>query len=683
MTGVLALLFLAGCADVSVPDARNVSVPTPQGAKKREKAINERPDSVMYLPLGSDVLVPEMAESDPLPGDQVGPFELRSETLAGALQLILADYDIALAFETDEGLNRRITVANLRGSLNKVVDRVCSLADLYCSYEDGTIVVKDTQTFTVTMPPIGSSEDTTDYMSDVSEGLSAVLSGTSPIVDTATRTMIYEATQRTAGLASRYFQRLRASTAMIVFETYIWEVSLNSGNSTGIDWSTLDTFGKFNASFSVDGGVNADFTNPISIGLPTTQAIGQSPTDVVSFLSQFGAVKAISQPQITVLSGSSAELRVAETENFVSEITTTLDNGQSSTSVDTDSVDSGFTLTIGSSWDKATVYANISIALTDVLNIEDFEFSDGGNNGTTTSIQLPQTTERELTTQVRVRPGDSVLIAGLVQENDNFDSEGPGFMEPVIPQSRTATTQNLELVFLIRPRVVVYTGLDDARYLDYVEEKGRKSGAVALYDTHYSDTGYDPVGSRRDSYTASRPERAAYSSAYSSSARPPDGPDITDDIMTPSPVSSALQPLPPPSSPPVTSAPPVQTYDLSGPSVSTPDPLFEPAAPPVSPVVSADTDSEASSGYTPSFGRRYRSGYVSKSSAAPERYTGDNDYRPRKSYDTDVSSPSSVVSLPSSSLPSSEPEGDAVEIYDLEDGSSTDGSYTTYGASPF
>src|SRR5690606_18829934 len=126
--------------------------------------------------------------------------------------------------------------------------------------------------------------------------------GSTPIVDATTRTIVYSATQRTANVAARYFQRLRANTAMITFQTYIWEVSLNAGNSMGIDWSKLDTIGKFNVSLGLDGNIASDFTGPISIGLPTTQDIGATPTDLIQFLSQFGAVKTISQPQITVLS---------------------------------------------------------------------------------------------------------------------------------------------------------------------------------------------------------------------------------------------------------------------------------------------------------------------------------------------------------------------------------------------
>lgn len=463
MACAAALLLLQSCADANVPGARHANIPNPTMADDRQAAVNEQPDAILHLPLGEDVLVPQVGVDDPLPDEEVGPFELRGETLAGALQLILADYDISLAFESNEGLTRQITVANLRGPLNKVVRQVCSLADLYCAYDDGLLVVKDTQTFTVKIPPI--SQDAS-FMQNVAQGLAAII-GTTPIVDQSTRSIIYEASQRTSELAMRYFQRMRSSTALIVFETYIWEVQLNSGNSTGIRWDMLDNVGKFAFNIDIDGDVGADFTSPISIGLPTTQGAAGgafAATDVFKFLSRFGAVKTISQPQITVLSGSQARLRAADTENYVAQIAETIDNGQSTTSVSTSSVDTGFTLTIGSAWDNATVYADIEITLSDVSEIEDFSFSSSGA-GSSTMVQLPKTTERELSTQVRVRPGDSLLIAGLVRESDNFSSSGPGIsMNPFLPTSRTVEAQNLELVFLLRPRVIVYTSPDEKKY---------------------------------------------------------------------------------------------------------------------------------------------------------------------------------------------------------------------------
>lgn len=438
--------MLFSCAGVDVPGARNAYVPSPVAADARKDAINERPDSVIYLPLGSDVLVPETIGTEALPNDFVGPYELRSETLAGALQLILADYDIPLAFETNEGLTRTITVANLQGPIDRVVNKVCGLADLYCAYEDGLLLVKDSQIFTVTIPPVGADDD---ILSALATGLQAI-TGRTPITEAGTRTIIYEATNRTSKLAERYFQRLRASTALIVFEVYIWEVTLDSANATGIDWEQLTSFGDFSTGVSVPGGTGAAFT-PISIGLPTTSGnIAFGGEDVLEFISTYGAVKTISQPQLTVLSGAEAVLRAADTTNFVSSLTQTIDDGATSTATETDSVDTGFTLTISSAWDNGTIYGNIDIELQEFQGFQNFE-ADG------TTLQLPETTERELSTQVRIRPGDSLLIAGVVRESDQVDRSGPGFKQPIFSTSRSATTQSNELVFLMKPRVIVYT----------------------------------------------------------------------------------------------------------------------------------------------------------------------------------------------------------------------------------
>jgi hypothetical protein len=435
-----ACFMLGSCADADAPGGRNVKIPSPTLADERPEAVNEKPDSVLYLPLGSDVLVPETDVGAPLPNEIVGPFELRSETLAGALQLILADYQIPLAFETDEGLTRTITVANLRGPLNKVVRSVCGLADLYCSFEDGLLVIKDTQTFTVTVPPIGGE---TDVLSSLASGLEAI-TGTTPITEEATRTIIYEATNRTADLANRYFQRVRTNTALIVFEVYIWEVSLDTTNSTGINWTDFGKIG--GAAISIPGSIGTTTSSPISFGGEYTFRSD----NVLEFISTYGAVKTISQPQITVLSGAEATLRAADTVNYVSSLSRTTEDGETTVSTETDSVDTGFTLTISSAWDKATIYGNIEIDLQEFRGFQDFE-ADG------TVLQLPETTERELSTQIRIRPGDSLLIAGLVRESDQFDESGPGFSTPFFPTSRGADVSNTELVFLLKPRVIVYT----------------------------------------------------------------------------------------------------------------------------------------------------------------------------------------------------------------------------------
>lgn len=466
--GLSLLLLGTGCADVTIPGVRDLNIPAPELAGERKRALNEVPDSIVYLPLGDDVLVPQTGKSEKFPKDRVGPFELRGETLAGALQLILDGYDMPIAFETDEGLTRTVTVTNLQGEVGNVVSRVCGLADLYCAMEDDILVIKDLQTFTVTIPPIG---DTSSLLGNISGAIEAI-TGNAPVVDEGTRTIIYQASHRTSEVAERYFQRLRSNTAMIVFETYIWEVSLDNGNSTGIDWERIGHIDDFDVGISFEGTTDPSLGTPVSIGLPTKGNVSFGTDQIFKFISKYGAVKTISQPQITMLSGSSARLRVADTQNYVSEITRSTDEGVEQVSTTTDSVDTGFTLSVDGSWNASTVYGTINIELNEVRDIETFADNPDA------IVQLPQTTEREVETQIRIRPGDSLLLAGLVREVDSFDSSGPGANKPLFPTSRSAIMANVELVFLLKPRVIMYVEPEVAEQMNKKKIEDREKAEL-------------------------------------------------------------------------------------------------------------------------------------------------------------------------------------------------------------
>jgi len=467
---------------MNVPKGRTVDIPPPTQALPKPEHLAEGSEAVLTVLLGEDVLVPELKHADSLPMDMIGPYELRGETLAGALQLVLAGFEIPLAFQSDQGLTRQITVSNLRGTVDDVVLKLCGLADLYCSYEGGILEIKETETFTVALPPLGE-----DVYRGIADGLRAV-SGAETVVDNATKTLVYTISQRNSRRANQYFDRLRASTALIVYETYIWEVQLDNINSAGIRWTQLMDFGKYNAGFGVEGTLSNQVGTPVTIGLPTKGNVNLSTGDVLRFISEQGAVKTISQPQLTVLSGSSASLRVVETINYVESLTRTRnDNSDESISTTVGTVDSGFTLDIASNWDQSTVYAKIDLKLDEFLGFETFAA------GSEDTLQLPRTSERELVTQVRARPGDSILIAGLVRERDEYESAGPGMNTPIVPTSRSGSASNTELVIFLRPRVIRYIseyeaikpGAGSVRTVD------RHNKPFSLFNDHAAPTGLD------------------------------------------------------------------------------------------------------------------------------------------------------------------------------------------------
>lgn len=440
VTALAALLSLGACADYDVPGARTVNIPAPAAPVDKLDPINKRRDSIQHVGLSEDVLRPRVTLEDPLPNEEVGPFELRSETLAAALQLILADFDIPLAFESEEALSRRVTIANLKGDLTKVVSRVCGLVDLYCAYEDGLMIVKSEETFAVTLPPIGE-----ELYTGISTGLQSI-TGSEVVVDPTTRTLLYTATHRTAERARVYFDRLRSSTALIVFETHIWEVTLSNNNDTGINW---DDFVYNTGNFVFDlSKTSQNITGALGLGVNFSSP-DFTIDSVIEFLASQGSVKTISQPQITLLSGSEAELTIGGSRDYVSEITRSESGDLDDLSISTSTLDTGLGMTISGYLDDSTVYGNLLIETRELVELR--EVSAGG-----TQIQLPETSERSLTTQIRIRPGDALMVGGIVTERDDFASSGVGFMYPFLPWRESSATRNTELVFLLRPRVIVY-----------------------------------------------------------------------------------------------------------------------------------------------------------------------------------------------------------------------------------
>ena len=442
---LLGTTFLTSCSD-KMPARVHGELAAPKLVDGKFNAVNRNTMApVMYVKLDKDVLRPIPKSKQPLPANPwVGPFEMREETLAGALELILADQKIPLAFQTSKVMTNTITISGLQGNLNDVLDKACGLANLYCSYEDGTMVIKETETFTVSLPPMIAD----DYAPFVS-GLAAITGGQT-YVDNLTRTLIYTTTQRNHQRAVEYFDRLRANTAMIVYEIQIWEVQLSDQNQTGIDWETFNgTFGNLGYDFLRDGAPS--ITGALGLGAQYTNS-DLSVDAVLSFLRTQGAVKTVSQPQLTVLSGSNAKLGVGNKRDYVSQITRTVGvNTADNVSVATSKLETGLNLEIGSAWDAGTVYGKLKIDLQNLIRLGSLDVG-------TTSIQLPETSDRSLETKIRVRPGDALLIGGIVEQRNSLDQTGlPGGEKPFFTTSKDRQGKNTELVFMLRPRVVVYT----------------------------------------------------------------------------------------------------------------------------------------------------------------------------------------------------------------------------------
>jgi hypothetical protein len=162
------------------------------------------------------------------------------------------------------------------------------------------------------------------------------------------------------------------------------------------------------------------------------------------------------------------------------------------------------------------------------------------------------------------------LIAGLVRESDNYSTSGPGMMKPVLPSSRTVETNNLELVFLMRPRVIVYANQDDEAHYNAVRnipsaEQMKKAGEVISSDPLVADVTRDVVGGAPIETPVMPVNDWADNNAYDSEPLAPIGQPMAP--MMPPP-SSPIVLVPPPPGPMSDSSVSTIPTDLLDPSYS-------------------------------------------------------------------------------------------------------------------
>ena len=495
------MLCVASCAASDVPAAKSTAGRDPTIAEIPDKDETVRGDgepAVVTLDLQSSLHEHRLTATDELPGSIIIPnTNLNGVPVTAALQAVLSGTDISLSWNSTTFGSKLVTVMNLSGPLPKVVNKICSAARVFCNYRHGSLELSEKETFVVNLPPLArtssggsSSSSSSSSISSASfanntkntmvETIDSLLDGEKARTDEQGENIVYTATVDAQDRVSQYLAQLRTGRPLIVLQMYIWEVELNSENAQGINWSSLKYEQIPGIDLSATNSLaSAATTGSVSLGAVTTGIISSS--SVASFIATKGRVQTISNPQITFVSGSSAQLRVGGTQRYISQVGTITSSNASGTSsgstgnastntVSTDSIDTGLSISVQGSYENGVVFANLDLALKNLVSLN--PTTSGGG-----IIDLPQTTDEKMNTVLRVRPGDSLVLAGLVSANDTQTRQGlplPG--DASVPLYGDAQRKNRELVIIVRPSVVLFSDKSAT------EEKKKKQEAKPLPD---------------------------------------------------------------------------------------------------------------------------------------------------------------------------------------------------------
>ncbi len=467
----LLALALAGCgSDWEVPAAKRVFNRTPQVPEvpaADETIRGEDDPPIVTLKVGGSLHEKQLGRVDSLPEKIHVPLtNLQNVPVTAALEAVLAGTDVSLSYQGKDMNDRLVTLLNLSGPLPKVVQRICSAARIFCVAREGNLELKEEQSFVIELPPIERATSKATGGTTANSIVDAIsrLAGSKAEADEAGGNLIYTTTVEGQERVSKYLEQLRNGRPLVVVQMYIWEVSLDSEASRGINWKDLkiSNFGGNTEKFGLTASeALSTVTGGVSLGAVLSGKV--SATVVANFLSTQGVVQTLSNPQLTFVSGSSAEFRVGGTRSYVSSVgqltnsvagTTTGGTGVGSNTVSTDKIETGLKINVNGSYESGVIFSTLAIAITDLIKI------DSVSTGSTT-LQLPETTNRDFSTVLRMRPGDNVVLAGMTSSRDDLARDR--FNVPVldgVPLRSVNTAQNRELVVLLKPSLVFFS--DDA-----------------------------------------------------------------------------------------------------------------------------------------------------------------------------------------------------------------------------
>lgn len=460
---LFAAFGLTACGmDISSPKVGKGREPTIAETPEQDETVRGNNDpAIVTLELGNSLREKRLKAVDELPGNIIVPTtNLNGVPITAALQGILAGTDVSLSWDAGGLGTRLVTVMNLSGPLPKVVEKVCLAAKVFCNFRHGSIELSERETFVVSMPPVARQLSSTGSVSAAStansmvEALNDLLPEGKAKADEQGGTVIYTTTVEGEERVSRYLTELRTGRPLIVLQMYIWEVSLSAENAQGINWSQ---FSLNNLDLTAANNLTdlSTATGSISIGAVTTGVF--SSKSVASFLATKGRVQTVSNPQVTFVSGTSAQLKVGGTQRYISQVGTNVSttSGSSSSSstntVTTDTIDTGLSINVAGSYENGVVFANLELAIKNLVSLN--PTTSGGQ-----TIDLPETTDEKISSVLRVRPGDSLILAGLVSSDANQATQGLPFLKDVaLPLYGKDTRENRELVVIVKPSVVLFS----------------------------------------------------------------------------------------------------------------------------------------------------------------------------------------------------------------------------------
>lgn len=297
-----------------------------------------------------------------------------------------------------------------------------------------------------------------------------------------TGTIVVNASKRNLKRVEQYLNAVRkVINRQVLVEAKIIEVSLSDNFQFGIDWALVGykagvgTYGASNLIMNTMTGVNYNPGTRTLSGIqsgpnPAPQqgfakpgfnlgVTGSNFAAIVTALQEQGDVRTLSNPRVSIMNGQTALLSVGRNTNYIAKVETSI-NSTTANNLVTYTVTQGNVLSgiiiglIPFVNENGEISLTITPIVSNLVSLEDKTF---GTNQT--SISLPTVDLRELSTTVKVRDGQTIVIGGLIDQREQLvDDKVPMLGDiPLLGglfTKRTKMNRKSELVVILQPMLL-------------------------------------------------------------------------------------------------------------------------------------------------------------------------------------------------------------------------------------
>jgi len=290
-----------------------------------------------------------------------------------------------------------------------------------------------------------------------------------------------------------YLQELRRrNRRQVLLEARIVEVTLGNDSQIGVDWNGLLSPG------AASGGTGTDIRGTFATGATSNTNLDAATeglaklvvqnariTATLSALAREGRLQVLSSPRISTLNNQKAILRVVREEAFFlqNSQTTASGSGPVSTTVNITPmiVPVGIVLDIlPQVADDNTVTLAVNPSISEIVAVRSLVVQAAGNSGGA-SATLPVVDRRDLDAVVRLKSGETLVLAGIIRSKEGVDDRGVPWIRKIpflgnFFTKKEKTKTHTELAIFITPTLI-----DDSEQIavqrDSSEKRLEKAGA--------------------------------------------------------------------------------------------------------------------------------------------------------------------------------------------------------------